>query len=161
MKTLGEFVAAERRRLRLTTSELARLAQYKKINKGANRIERFEAVGQEVRPFVERLFSALGLSLPAVERQLQVEAIRRNERFLARWLRCHGDEPSPDKIVIRCFAGFYTRHGLHGRAICVAEAVDAARMLARSFSLQVIVPITASSYVLFDESGRAIHLGRS
>jgi transcriptional regulator with XRE-family HTH domain len=160
-KTLADHLAAERRRRGISARQLSTLAGYKRIAQGERRILRFEKSGDASRPFIERLFAALGLSLHAIERDLQRRVIRRHERLLARWLRRYGDDPPPKLMVVRCFAGCYGSHDLTGRVTTTAEAVEYARSFARRWSHQVMMPLDGQWKVHFDEQGRVVSVHAS
>lgn len=160
-KTVGGFVASERARLGLTTADLARLAGYRRVAKGAKRIARFESTNDEVRPFVQRIFIALDASLTAVEHSLREGAIGRREQLVARWLRRQGQSQAPAELLIRCFAGFYARHTVPDDINSMADGLQYARGLALRTGLQVIVRLNSRRHVLLDSAGQVVDLGRS
>lgn len=161
MKSLGNVIAAERYRRGLTVNDLARLAGYKRVDKGAKRIERFESTSNEVRPFIERLFVALNVSLSATEQQLALDEVRRKEQVLARWLLRHAQNQAPEAIVIRCFAGCYAHHRLPSEINTIAGVLSYARRFSQRTGLQVVVPISRHRFVLVGAEGQIGSMGRS
>lgn len=161
MRSLANVITAERQRRGLTAIDLARLAGYKRAGKGAKRIERFESTSNEVRPFIERLFVALDVSISATEQQLALDEVHRKEQVLARWLLRHAQDRAPEAIVIRCFAACYARHRLPSGINTIAGALSYAHRFSHRIGLQVVVPVRRHRFVLFSSKGQVVSIGRS
>lgn len=154
MKHVGEWVAAERKRRRLSTRQVAVLAGYRHVGKGERRIARFEQTGNEVRPFMKRLLLALGHSLREIEDDLERQRFLANETALRQWMKQHGHGVPPTHLVVRCFAGMYVRHRIDGRVKSMAEAIRYARWFSCLHSHQVCLPLGNERSTTFDERGR-------
>jgi hypothetical protein len=78
---LADKFMAERLRCGLDIRAVAKLAGYtRRLTKGIRRIERFERDGTGNPYFIERIFSAIGLNLLDVQRQIVLELQAREKR---------------------------------------------------------------------------------
>jgi transcriptional regulator with XRE-family HTH domain len=104
-------LAAHFRKLRLEKglklSQLARLAGYSNISKGANRINAFERSGIVHADLCVKLADVLGIDRPTVDRLIEED----RSQFFEEW-NAWANEPINPYLVIRLMAAIYCPHNL-------------------------------------------------
>ncbi len=98
----GNYVKSERLRQKLRYGDLARLAGWKNVNRGARRIQTLERGEFVDKNAYEKIANALQLD------RAKISDLARQDReaFLAEWENWV-DQPVPVQIVMRAFAGCY------------------------------------------------------
>jgi hypothetical protein len=145
MSHLGDFFRARRLECKLTTGQLARLAGYRNLSRGSNRIQRFEA-GDKVAPdLLHKLTDVL---------EIQPDEVRRcaTEDYND-WLTW-ASEPIRPHLVLRWIACVYQRVELPDDALAPETAEAYAAGLARERKLRVCLVLSRRFSVYFDGTGQ-------
>jgi hypothetical protein len=145
MSYLGDFFRARRVERKLTTGQLARLAGYRNLGRGSNRIHRFEA-GDRIAPdLLGKLTEVLEIHPDQVRR---CAAEDYND-----WLTW-ASEPIRPHLVLRWIACVYQRVELPDDALAPETAEAYAAGLARERKLRVCLVLSRRLSVYFDGTGQ-------
>lgn len=109
MSHLSEFFRHRREAERITLGELARRCGYSNLNKGANRIQKFERTGEIEPSLLGKLAAALGITSAEIHRAVAEDR--------AEW-EAWASEPIEPHLIVRLVAAFYSHRPipleLHG-----------------------------------------------
>jgi transcriptional regulator with XRE-family HTH domain len=122
MNRLGKLFRARRVKKGLSLHQLAELVGYGNLNKGSNRIQRFESGGKIMPDLFAELVSILEVSPDEVSRSIAED--------YEEWLTW-ANEPIRPYVVMRLMACVYQRGQLPGYALTIEMAKDHAARLAR------------------------------
>jgi transcriptional regulator with XRE-family HTH domain len=141
---LGHHFQAERERRGWRLGDLARILGYRNINKGSNRVKRFEQEGKIKEDLLLKLMGALGIE-PSVVDELLVK-----ER--AEWEKW-ADEPVPMQLVIRIMPAIYSRHPIPEDITTPESAESYARAIARKKRMMACLVVSRRLSVWIDAEG--------
>ena len=145
MSHLGDFFRARRLERKLTTGQLARLAGYRNVSRGSNRIQRFEA-GDRIAP------DLLGKLTEVLE--IHTDEVRRcAAKDYNDWL-AWASEPIRPHLVLRWMACVYQRVELPDDALAPETAEAYAAGLARERKMMVCLVLSRRISVYFDGTGQ-------
>jgi hypothetical protein len=148
MSLLSEHFKHERLARQLRLSQLAVLAGYTNIGKGACRINVFETSGRIAPAVLSKLAAALGVSLPTVSALIAAD----EKNFLLDWNQWadHAIEPY---LVIRLIPAVYRSEliPLEVKSLAEGEAFAASR--AKHWSKRVCLVISRRYSMWLDEAG--------
>jgi len=145
MSHLGDAFKTARLDRKLTTGQLARLAGYSNLGRGANRIHGFEAGGKIAPDLLGKLAAILEINLEDVRRY----AAEDYKEWLA-W----ANEPIRPYLVLRWMACVYQRFELPENARSPEAAEAYAACLARERKLMVCLVQSRRLSVYFDNLGQ-------
>jgi transcriptional regulator with XRE-family HTH domain len=152
--TIAEMFRAERQRQDLSVKDVARLAGWHEIGKGARRIEKVEQDGSGNPEFLERIFWALGLSVWEAEQEVQRRLRRHHEERLAAWLATHSDEAAfAVKLIVRRFAWMYGTNPMPADVRTARAAFLFAADFSKRHGLKFCLPLAPQVLVYFDSAG--------
>ena len=129
----------------LTTGQLARLLGYSNVNKGSNRITRFEGGGKVAPDLMVRLASALEVTPDEIRL-----AIGEDYRDWLAW----ANQPIRPYLVLRYLACVYQRIELPDDALEPDAAEQFASDLARERKFKVCLVLTRRLSLWYDATGR-------
>ena len=145
MSHLGDAFKARRLDRKLTTGQLARLAGYSNLGRGANRIHGFEAGGKIARDLLGKLAAILEIN-PEDVRHYAAEDYKE-------WL-AWANEPIRPYLVLRLMAAIYQPLELPDDALTPEAAEAYAARLARERKMMVCLVLSRRLSVYFDGSGK-------
>ena len=126
-------LAAHFRKIRLEKglklSQLARLAGYSNISKGANRINSFERTGIVHTDLCIKLADALGIDRQTVDRLIDED----RRQFFEEW-NAWANEPIHPYLVVRAMAAIYCPHNLPEEIQSVEAAEEYAISVAKKWN---------------------------
>ena len=146
MNHLGKFFRARRVEKGMSLRELAALAVYQNLNKGTNRIQRFESGGKVTPDLFAKLATILEVSPDEVRRLLAEDH--------KEWL-LWATVPIRPYIVSRLMACVYQRIQLPDDALSTEAAKDHAANLARDSKKMVWLVLSRRISIRFDATGKA------
>lgn len=100
MSHLSEFFRHRREASGITFSELARRCGYSNLNKGSNRIQKFERTGKIEPALLGKLAAALGITSAEIH-----QAVAQDRAEWEAW----ASEPIEPHMIVRLVAAFYSR----------------------------------------------------
>jgi hypothetical protein len=145
MSHLGDAFMARRLERKLTTGQLARLAGYGNLTRGANRINGFEDGGKVAPDLLGKLAAILEINLEDVRRYAAED--------YKEWLDW-ANEPVRPYIVLRHIACVYQRVELPDDAVAPEAAEAYAARLAREKERRVCLVLSRRLSVYFDATGK-------
>ena len=146
MNHLGKFFRARRNEKGLSLRQLAALAGYKNLNRGTNRIQRFEDGGGRIAPdLFAKLTSILEVTPEEVRRSLDED--------YQEWLSW-ANVPIRPYLVSRLMACVYQQVQLPDDALSTEAAKDYAARLARESKRMVWLVLSRRISIRFDATGK-------
>jgi hypothetical protein len=145
---LGEHFKAQRLQRGLNPHQLAKLAGYANISKGANRIQRFEDSGDIHPDLFEKLSALLAVDSSTID--ALIEQDRRT--FFAEW-NAWANEPIRPHLVIRAIPGVYVQNDLPEN-VTEREAEEFAAAEARRLRAKVWLVLSRRFSIRFDKDGQ-------
>ncbi len=137
MNKLGDFLRAERLKRGLSLGQLARLAGYKNLSKGARRILALERTSMAKPDLLVNVAEALNLDWAIVE-QLAEEDYQERLRVWEAW----ANEPVPMCLVVRLIAAVYVRKALPEEVTTPGQAETWACEFARQHHCRVCLVVS-------------------
>jgi hypothetical protein len=145
MSHLGDAFKTRRLDRKLTTGQLARLAGYRNLTRGANRISGFEAGGKIAPDLLGKLAAILDINSEDLRRYAAED--------YKEWLEW-ANEPVRPYLVVRHMACVYERVEL-SNDVLVTEAAEAyASRLAREKRRMVSLVLSRRLSIGFDATGK-------
>jgi len=129
----------------LTTGSLARIAGYRNISKGSNRIHEFEESGDIHRDLLVKLVEALGIDQATLERLLDADY-----RDWAAW----ADEPIEPRLVLRAMACVYPHLHIPERIRTLDDLQRYAAAVARKYRKKVALVASRKQTYIYGPDGR-------
>ena len=145
MSHLGKFFRARRVEKGISLRQLAALAGYQNLNKGSNRIQKFEAGGKVAPDLFAKLAAILEVNPDEVRRSLAED--------YKEWL-AWANVPIRPYLVTRLMACVYQRLQLPDDALSFDEAKDYAARLARESKKMVWLVVSRRVSIRFDVTGK-------
>jgi transcriptional regulator with XRE-family HTH domain len=146
MNRLGKLFRTRRTEKGLSFHQLAALAGYGNLNKGSNRIQRFESSGKIAPDLFAKLASILEVSPDEVRRSLAED--------YREWL-AWANVPIRPYVVSRLMACVYQRSELPDDALSTEAATDYAAKLARDSKRMIWLVLSRRVSIRFDATGKA------
>jgi len=151
-RNLKRYVQAERVRQALTPQRVAATMGYRNINKGANKLLRFEESGFIDAEVFEKLIDALGLDPAHIHDLTEID--RREEADAwEQWV----NTPSPMEMIVRIIPGIYVSEGLPGNLTTPVAAVEFASAYAANNNRKACLRLSRKESVWIDEIGAVRH----
>ena len=132
----------------INLGQLARLAGYRNVSKGANRINKFEGGGDIHAELLHKLADVLSIDRQTVDRL--VEEDRR--QFFEEW-NAWANEPIRPYLVIRLMAAIYCPHELPEEIQSVEEAEEYAGAIARERRMRCCLVLSRRISVWIAQDG--------
>jgi transcriptional regulator with XRE-family HTH domain len=145
MNHLGKLFRARRVKKGLSFHQLAALVGYGNLNKGSNRIQRFESGGKILPDLFAKLASILEVNPDEISRSLAED--------YQEWLSW-ANEPIRPYVVMRLMACVYQQSQLPDDALTIEAAKDHAARLARDSKKMVWLVLSRRVSIGFDETGK-------
>jgi transcriptional regulator with XRE-family HTH domain len=146
MNHLGNLFRKRRTEKGLSLSQLAELTGYQNLNKGSNRIQKFEFGGKIAPDLFGKLASILEVSPDEVSRSLAED--------YKEWL-AWANVPIRPYLVSRLMACVYQRIQLPDDALSIEVAKDYAAKLAMETEKMVWLVLSRRISIRFDATGKA------
>jgi hypothetical protein len=148
MSLLSEHFKNERLARHLRLSQLAALAGYTNVGKGASRINVFETTGRIAPPVLTKVAAALGISVATVN-----ELIAQDERnFLLEWNQW-ADKSIEPYLVVRLIPAVYRSEVIPLDVTSLEEGEAFAASRAKHWSKAVCLVISRRYSMWLDEAG--------
>ena len=136
----------------LSLGQLARLAGYRNVSKGCNRIRRFETSGSLHRELLRKLAAILEINDAAIK-----ELADRDQReFLDHWTRWV-NEPIQPSVVIKMVPAVYSRTNLPGDVRTIEDAEAWSSSLAAANHQRCCLVWSRRISCWFNEDGSLSH----
>jgi len=145
---LKQYVHAERLRQSLTPQQVAARMGYRNVNKGANRLLRFEESGFIDCEIFEKLIGALSLD-PAFLRELTERDRREEAEAWDLWV----NTPIPMEMIVKIIPAVYIIEHLPPDATTAQAAVAYASEYARRDHKHVCLRLSRKESAWIDQSG--------
>jgi len=146
---LGNYFRDRRSKHGYSLGQLARLAGYKNVSKGANKIARFEAAGVVKEELLAALADVLGIDLEQIEQLAEQD---RQERLRAweSWV----SQPVAMQLIVRLMPAVYARKPLPEEINTHEEAEAFACEYARENHFRVCLVLSRRHSVWVDAKGQ-------